>query len=50
MDTKLVEARVEIRDMQMDEIATLWEKRHEEFSEDLTEREETSCCGTDIRK
>ena len=46
METKLVETRVETsHDMQMDKLALLWEKRHDEFSDDLTKREETSCCG-----
>ncbi len=45
MEMKLVESQLEKRDMQMDEIALLWDKRLNEFSNDLIEREETNCCG-----
>ena len=33
------------RDMQMDELATFWNVRTDEFGIELTAREETSCCG-----
>lgn len=45
MDMKLVETKIEVYDMQMDELAMFWGKREDDFSDELTEREETNCCG-----
>lgn len=34
------------RDMNLDELATFWGVRTDEFGTELTMREETSCCGS----